>query len=151
MITFIRCQFLGSRFGVWIDQFCGNLAFIAFIYFLEEDGCSVVAGISEGVGARAAAMGVISKLPVPKKVSHVLETHGDKREDNYYWIRDDERKNPEVLAYLEEENNYTEAVMAGEILWIIPNCIVLYMSFWRCSLLVGFTGMSDHLLNVGSV
>lgn len=52
--------------------------------------------------------------PVPKKVPHVLETHGDKREDNYYWIRDDERKNPDVLAYLKEENDYTEAVMSGE-------------------------------------
>lgn len=78
-------------------------------------GHSVAAGISEGVRARAAAMGAITLPPVPKKVSHVLETHGDKREDNYYWIRDDERKNPEMLAYLEEENNYTKAVMAGEI------------------------------------
>lgn len=81
-----------------------------------EDCCSALAGTSEGVGARAAAMGAIMKPPVPKKVSHVLETHGDKREDNYYWIRDDDRKNPEMLAYLEEENNYTEAVMAGETL-----------------------------------
>lgn len=53
--------------------------------------------------------------PVAKKVSHVFELHGDKREDNYYWIRDDERKNPDVLAYLKEENNYTEEVMAGEL------------------------------------
>ncbi|KAG0605070.1 hypothetical protein M758_9G029100 [Ceratodon purpureus] len=58
----------------------------------------------------AAAMGMIAKPPVAKKVSHVLETLGDKREDSYYWIRDDERKNPEVLAYLAEENNYTDAV-----------------------------------------
>lgn len=57
---------------------------------------------------------VTPKPPVPKKVSHVLKTNDDKREDNYYWIRDDERKNPEVLAYLKEENDYTEAVMTGE-------------------------------------
>lgn len=75
-----------------------------------------MAGVSKGVGARAAAMGVISKAPVATKVSHVLETHGDKREDSYYWIRDDERKNPEMLAYLEEENNYTEVVMTGKTL-----------------------------------
>jgi len=51
------------------------------------------------------------KAPVAKKVSHVMEMHGDKREDNYYWIRDDDRKDPDVLAYLNEENAYTEALM----------------------------------------
>jgi oligopeptidase B len=40
-----------------------------------------------------------------------LELHGDVRVDNYYWLR--ERDNPEVIAYLEAENDYTEAVMAG--------------------------------------
>ncbi|XP_024378586.1 uncharacterized protein [Physcomitrium patens] len=73
---------------------------------------SVLNGVSKGVEAPVAAMGVIPKPPVARKVSHVLETHGDKRIDDYYWIRDDERKNPDVLAYLEEENSYTEAVMA---------------------------------------
>ena len=58
---------------------------------------------------------VSPKPPVSKKVSHVLKTHDDEREDNYYWIRDDERKDPEVLAYLNEENDYTEAVMTGEL------------------------------------
>jgi oligopeptidase B len=40
-----------------------------------------------------------------------LEAHGDVRVDDYYWLR--ERDNPEVIAYLEAENDYTEAVMAG--------------------------------------
>jgi oligopeptidase B len=39
-----------------------------------------------------------------------LEAHGDVRIDDYYWLR--ERENPEVVAYLEAENAYTEAVMA---------------------------------------
>jgi oligopeptidase B len=30
------------------------------------------------------------------------------REDPYYWLRDTERKNPEVLGYIKEENAYTE-------------------------------------------
>ena len=29
--------------------------------------------------------------------------------DNYYWLR--EKKNPEVISYLEEENNYTKAIL----------------------------------------
>ena len=39
-----------------------------------------------------------------------LEKHGHVRTDNYYWLK--ERDNPEVLAYLEAENAYTNAVMA---------------------------------------
>jgi oligopeptidase B len=39
-----------------------------------------------------------------------LEIHGDVRVDNYYWLKD--RENPAVIAYLEAENEYTEAVMA---------------------------------------
>jgi len=49
--------------------------------------------------------------PVAKKVPHEMEIHGDKRTDNYYWMRDDERKDPEILAHLNAENAYTKAVL----------------------------------------
>ena len=39
-----------------------------------------------------------------------LTRHGDVRVDPYYWLRD--RENPEVIAYLEAENAYTERVLA---------------------------------------
>ncbi|UCC75155.1 MAG: S9 family peptidase [Gemmatimonadota bacterium] len=39
-----------------------------------------------------------------------LEMHGHVRTDNYYWLR--EREDPEVIAYLEAENAYTEAMLA---------------------------------------
>ena len=48
-------------------------------------------------------------LTSAKKQPQVLELHGDKRFDDYFWIRD--RTNPEVIAYLEAENAYTEAMM----------------------------------------
>jgi len=48
--------------------------------------------------------------PVAKVVPKRLEAHGHVRIDNYYWLS--ERENPEVTAYLEAENAYTEAVMA---------------------------------------
>jgi oligopeptidase B len=48
--------------------------------------------------------------PVAPEHPKVLEAHGDRRVDPYYWLR--EKQNPEVLAYLEAENAYTEAVMA---------------------------------------
>jgi oligopeptidase B len=47
--------------------------------------------------------------PIAKKEPQILELHGDKRIDNYFWMRDIE--NPEVIAYLEAENTYTEAIM----------------------------------------
>jgi oligopeptidase B len=48
--------------------------------------------------------------PVAKIVPMKLEKHGHVRVDNYYWLN--ERENPEVIRYLEAENEYTEAVMA---------------------------------------
>ncbi len=47
--------------------------------------------------------------PVAEKHPHVLELHGDRRVDDYFWIRD--RDNPKVIAYLEAENAYTSAMM----------------------------------------
>lgn len=52
--------------------------------------------------------------PVAKKVEHVMEMFGDVRVDNYYWLRDDSRSNPDMLSYLREENDYTDFVMSGE-------------------------------------
>jgi oligopeptidase B len=34
------------------------------------------------------------------------------RHDPYYWLRDDERSNPDVRAYLEEENAYRDAMLS---------------------------------------
>ncbi|XP_039123711.1 protease 2 [Dioscorea cayenensis subsp. rotundata] len=51
--------------------------------------------------------------PVAKKIPHVMEMFGDVRVDNYYWLRDDCRSNPEILAHLKSENEYTDLVMSG--------------------------------------
>ncbi|KAK4842224.1 hypothetical protein QYF36_017916 [Acer negundo] len=51
--------------------------------------------------------------PVAKKVEHVLEMFGDVRVDNYYWLRDDSRSDPEILSHLNLEKNYTDSVMSG--------------------------------------
>ncbi len=47
--------------------------------------------------------------PVAKKAPKTTEVNGRTIVDNYYWLRD--KKNPEVKAYLEAENAYTDAVM----------------------------------------
>lgn len=49
--------------------------------------------------------------PRAEKRPHELTLHGDTRVDEYYWLRDDDRTDPEVLAYLEAENAYFEQVM----------------------------------------
>ncbi|GEN73297.1 S9 family peptidase [Chryseobacterium lathyri] len=49
------------------------------------------------------------KAPQAKKIEKILEIHGDRRIDNYFWLN--ERENPEVIQYLEEENAYEEFMM----------------------------------------
>ncbi len=41
---------------------------------------------------------------------HELTTHGDTRIDEFYWLR--ERENPDVISYLNQENEYTKRQMA---------------------------------------
>nr|WP_082113114.1 S9 family peptidase [Pseudoxanthomonas suwonensis] len=42
----------------------------------------------------------------------VTAPHGAERDDGYYWLRDDKRENPDVLAYLQAENAYADSVLA---------------------------------------
>jgi len=48
--------------------------------------------------------------PFAPERPRILEAHGDRRVDPYYWLR--ERDNPEVISYLEAENSYADAIMA---------------------------------------
>ncbi len=48
--------------------------------------------------------------PIAKVKDTILEMHGDKRVDPYYWLND--RENPEVIAYLEQENSYYQQMTA---------------------------------------
>ncbi len=45
--------------------------------------------------------------PIAPRRPVTLEAHGEVRVDEFFWLRD--RDNPEVIAYLEAENAYTEA------------------------------------------
>ncbi len=50
--------------------------------------------------------------PVAKKQPKVLKIHGYEITDNYAWLRDrSDKKDPEIIKYLEEENAYTQANM----------------------------------------
>jgi oligopeptidase B len=44
---------------------------------------------------------------VPKQVEHISIWHGERVNDPFFWLRD--KSNPQVIAYLEGENAYTQA------------------------------------------
>ncbi len=48
--------------------------------------------------------------PIAKIVPWADTIFNDIRNDNYYWLK--EKQNPEVISYLEAENNYTNNLMA---------------------------------------
>ncbi len=50
--------------------------------------------------------------PVAALRPHEVKSPFGTRVDPYYWLRDDERKDPDVIAYLNAENAYKEAVLA---------------------------------------
>ena len=58
-------------------------------------------------------MNMIGKnIPAPEATQQPKELtiHGDTRQDPYYWLND--RENPEVIAYLNEENEYLDTLTA---------------------------------------
>lgn len=48
--------------------------------------------------------------PVAERRPRVIDLHGDRRTDDYFWLRD--RSDPAVIAYLEAENTYAGAELA---------------------------------------
>jgi oligopeptidase B len=51
----------------------------------------------------------VSEPPVAKKVPKVDVVHDDRRQDDYFWLR--QKDDPEVLAYLRAENAYTDEAL----------------------------------------
>ncbi|MFK7825846.1 MAG: S9 family peptidase [Oligoflexales bacterium] len=47
--------------------------------------------------------------PIPEKKTKLLQTHGDTRNDPWYWLRNWE--NPQVKEHLQAENSYTNDVL----------------------------------------
>ncbi len=51
----------------------------------------------------------VARPPIAKKVPSEQVIHGDRRIDDYNWLRG--KSDPEVIAYLKAENEYTASVM----------------------------------------
>jgi oligopeptidase B len=66
------------------------------------------------LGIQALSAGFLYPAPPPgpsaaRRVSKVDVVHGDKRQDDYFWLR--RKEDPQVRAHLEAENAYTDSVM----------------------------------------
>ncbi|CTP83572.1 Protease 2 [Xanthomonas translucens pv. phlei] len=60
----------------------------------------------------ASALATDATPPHPAKQPHtVTAPFGATRQDNYYWLRDDKRENPQMLAYLHAENAYADQLL----------------------------------------
>jgi len=55
---------------------------------------------------------LVNKPPVAPQRPHVVHSPCGERIDPWYWLRDDERRDPDVLAYLHAENAWREAALA---------------------------------------
>jgi oligopeptidase B len=75
--------------------------------------CVAVAGALAAATAFADAPKAPT-APVAAKHDHAVAAPGGTRNDEYYWLRDDDEKakRPEVKGYLDAENAYTDAVLA---------------------------------------
>ena len=65
-----------------------------------------------GIAAVSEAPATAPAPPVAAARPFTVESPHGSRVDNYYWLRDDTRRNAEVLAYLAAENAYADAMLA---------------------------------------
>jgi len=72
--------------------------------------CCFAIGIVTSCSKKDDRMSDTIMPPVAAKKDTVLEKHGDKRVDPYFWLND--RENPEVINYLNAENEYYQKMTA---------------------------------------
>jgi len=90
------------------------LLFVSTVFLIACEPATETVGQVESQPEDQNTMNTESTLveqPMPEKRPHEMTLHGHTRVDEYFWLRDDTRKDPEVLAYLEAENAYFEQVM----------------------------------------
>jgi len=60
----------------------------------------------------APAVPMLPQPPVAAKKPHAVTSPNGSREDEYYWLRDDKREDPAMLAYVKAENAYADQMLA---------------------------------------
>jgi oligopeptidase B len=77
---------------------------------LLASSIGIVAACASSAPQLDAPAGVAA--PVAAQKPHEVSSPNGSRQDPYYWLRDDTRRSPEVLAHLNAENAYKDAVLA---------------------------------------
>ena len=91
-----------------------RLLLISSVFLVACEPVSEPEGLAESLNNDQEPNHSISinmEQPMPEQRPHEMTLHGHTRVDEYFWLRDDTREDPEVLAYLNEENAYFEKVM----------------------------------------
>ena len=57
---------------------------------------------------------IINSAPLAEKITYTHEYHNESRVDDYNWLRDDKRKDPKIINYLNNENAYTDKVLKDQ-------------------------------------
>jgi len=60
----------------------------------------------------AIPVSAVAQPPMAARKPHPVTSPNGTREDEYYWLRDDQRENPEMLAYVKAENAYADVMLA---------------------------------------
>jgi oligopeptidase B len=78
---------------------------------MKKPGISLITAVplAAALSSPAVAQSEADRPPAAAKVPHVTQIHGSTLTDDYFWLR--EKGRPEVSAYLEAENAYTDGVM----------------------------------------
>ena len=94
-----------------------RIAFLAAALLLSMAGCQkaeepAATPLADDAKTVETTDTITMAEPKADKRPHEMTLHDITRVDDYYWLRDDERADPEVLAYLEAENEWFDAAMA---------------------------------------
>jgi oligopeptidase B len=92
----------------------GRLCLLASLFLASAMACPRPSSDGTSVPTSSEAAQTSTDMPQPPTVEkrpYLVKSPNGDRNDPYYWLRDDERKDPQMLAYLEAENEYRDAMM----------------------------------------
>ncbi len=90
-------------FRLFLTTIVLSLSATTYFFFLSQKGdAPMTTSTAKGSPAE----------PIALKKEKILEIHGDKRIDPYFWMN--ERDSEPVLSYLKEENNYLETILSNK-------------------------------------
>ncbi len=89
----------------------GEMKRTSAMVVLALAGCGSTASSSQTANLPPAAG---PRPPVAARRPYQIKSPNGERDDPYYWLRDDTRKDPDVLGYLNAENAYGTSIMAAD-------------------------------------